>query len=225
MRTITLLTLALALLLPLTTSAEVRLTFSRSKARPGDVTLKLQGAGRTQRVTVPWKVAYDLAWKAKHNGGVKVTTARDGFTGNMLRLVAGEGKDAMIVDRMRRGGPNGQSGASALRIQVGLGRYARAFHFGRTVAVGTHKDFGVLYGRSGPARKGMYPAKVGDLSLDLKAWADGSTMRWYFKQTKKITTDPNAPLVSFAPYGLPKNSAPVTAQPARLIGADAILGD
>jgi len=149
MRTITLLTLALALLQPLTTSAEVRLSFSRSKARPGDVTLKVQGAGRTQRVTVPWKVAYDLAWKAKHGGGVKVSTARDGFTGNMLRLVAGQGKDAMIVDRMRRGGPNGQSGASALRIQVGLGQYARRDGYTKNDFTGNdvdHRD--AFFGRT-----------------------------------------------------------------------------
>jgi len=216
--------LMFTLLVPVTALAgQVTVSFHKSKG-PGDVMLRIRGAGRTQRVTVPFKLAYDLAHKARHGGGLMVSTARDGFNGNMVRLVAGQGKDAIVLDRMRRAGPNGQSGASALRLQVGLGKQPRAFFIGRTVGVrqiGAHK----MIGRSGPSRLGAYPMKQGDLGLDTGAVADGKTLRWYFKGTRNITTNPKAPLVSFAPYGLPEGARPVTAKPARLIGAGAILGD
>ena len=190
--------LVLSLLVSLSALAGTKATVSFLRGAGGHVTLKVQGAGRTQRVTVPFMLAYKLAYKARHEGGLTVSTARDGFTGNILRIVAGQGKDSIVLDRMRRGGPNGQSGSSALRLQMGVGAGAQAFFIGRTVGVRS-LDRLRMVGRSGPSRRGAYPAVQGDISLDTRASADGKTLRWYFTRTGKVTTDVKAPLAPFAP--------------------------
>ena len=201
--------LAVALVLPAVAAAGPVVRFGKVD-RSGNVTLSVRGAGPTQRVTMPRTMAQELARQATR-GGLKVSTARDGFTGNMLRLVAGSGTQRMIVDRMRRGGPNGQSGASALRMQVG----SLAFHIGRTTVVRQGKD-GKVIGRSGPSRNGAYLMGSGEA-------AGKGGLKWYFVRTGKKTTNVSAPLVPFNPYGT--GSAGVTAQPARLVGAGALLGD
>ena len=61
--------------------------------QPGSMILKVSGVSkRPMRVSVPWGVAYKIAWSASHGGGLKVSTARDGMTGNMLRIVTGKGQ-------------------------------------------------------------------------------------------------------------------------------------
>lgn len=210
--------LTAALVLPLAAQAkQPSVRFGKVDRARGSVTLTVRGAGPTQRVTLPWKLAYDLAWRGKHQGGIKVSTARDGFTGNMLRLVAGSGKQQLIVDRMRRGGPNGQSGASALRMQYGTGGWA--FHLGRTVAT-KQVDERKVIGRSGPSRRGAYVMDPWSLMSRAHA-ADGKTLQWYFASTRKNTSDPSKPLVPFNPYGT--GGKGVTARPVTLVGADALL--
>jgi len=201
--------LAATLVLPAAATADPVVRFGKVD-RSGNVTLSVRGAGPTQRVTVPRTMARELAAQARR-GGLRVSTARDGFTGNMLRLVAGSGRQAMIVDRMRRGGPNGQSGASALRLQVG----GLAFHVGRTTVVRPGKG-GKVIGRSGPSRNGAYLMGSGEA-------AGKGGLQWYFVRTGKKTTNVAAPLVPFNPYGT--GSAGVTAQPARIVGAGALLGE
>jgi hypothetical protein len=188
----------------------------------GDMVLKVSGASRRpMRVTVPWGVAYKIAWSATHGGGLKVSSARDGMTGNMLRIVTGEGSDTLILDRMRRAGPNGQTGVAALRFQRGL-RRGGAFHMGKTRTVSVSGDLPPkIVGTSGPSRRGAYPMKPASLTSDLRHKADG-TLHWYFRQTRSTTTDVAAPLRPFFYNGAGATGA--TARPATLVDAANILG-
>lgn len=201
--------------------ANVRVKILKGK-QPGNMVLKVSGASkRPMRVTVPWGVAYKIAWSASQGGGLKVSTARDGMTGNMLRIVTGKGNETLILDRMRRAGPNGQTGVAALRFQRG-GESKIAFHMGRTRTVKITDYLPTrIIGTSGPSRRGAHPMQPGSLGTDLSHKADGS-LHWYFKQTRSITSDVSAPLQPFRYNGA--GSTGVTAKPATLVDAANILG-
>jgi hypothetical protein len=201
--------------------ANVRVQILKGK-QPSNMVLKVSGASkRPMRVTVPWGVAYKIAWSVSHGGGLKVSTARDGMTGNMLRITTGKGSETLILDRMRRAGPNGQTGVAALRFQRGLGKHG-AFHMGRTRTVKITGDLpSLITGTSGPSRRGAYPMLPVSLTADLSPKADGS-LRWYYKQTRSTTSDVSAPLQPFRYNGA--GSSGVTAKPATLVDAANILG-
>ena len=220
--------LALSVLVSSVAAAEVRLyqrsaaaaadaraaaTVTMKKKANGSVLITVAGAGPTQRVTVPWGVAHKLAFAANWGpGGLRVLTARDGFTGNMLRLVAGQGSETVIVDRMRRGSGNGQSGVSALRVQLGVER-PWAYFMGQTTVAKSDGD-GKVTGRSGPARRGAYAMNPFTLA---PVPSEGKT--WYYVPTRKVTLDPSLALRPFAPYG---GGAVTIATSARLVGSAAV---
>ena len=199
-------------------AAPVRVTMQAGKAKD-TVVIKVENAGPVQRVTVPWGVAQQLAFAARQQGGLMVSTAMDGFTGGMLRLVAGQAADNMIIlDRMRRGGPNGQSGVAALRFQRGLG--ADAFYIART-REGAMLDQHWFVGRSSVSRRGAVLLDPRSLHLNQRDTLDGMRALWYTRPTNKVTTDPRAPLQPFAPYGAAKG---VTASRAELVVKVPLLG-
>jgi hypothetical protein len=198
--------------------AKTACVVSLAKKTDGSVLVTVRGAGPTQRVTLPWGVAHKLAYAANYGaGGLQVLTARDGFTGNMLRLVAGQGSEAVIVDRMRRSGANGQSGVSAIRVQLGVEKPWASF-MGRTTIAGAKGELQVI-GRSGPARGGAYPMDPFSLGLEQRS-AKGKI--WYYLPTEKVTHDPNAPLRPFAPYG---GGLAAAAKGARLVGSQAVAAE
>ena len=223
--------LALSVLVSSVAAAEVRLyqrsaaaaadaraaaTVTMKKKANGSVLITVAGAGPTQRVTVPWGVAHRLAFAANWGaGGLRVLTGRDGFTGNMLRLVAGQGPETVIVDRMRRGAGNGQSGVSALRVQLGV-EHPWTYFMGRTT-ITMNGDELKGTGRSGPARRGAYPMNPFTLA---PVPSEGQT--WYYVPTRKVTSDPSAPLRPFAPYG---GGAASVATSARLVGSAAVAAE
>lgn len=189
-------------------AAPPRVTMQPSKVK-GNVVIKVENAGQTQRVTVPWGLAHQIAFAATYQGGLKVSTATDGFTGGMLRLVAGQGSEMIILDRMRRGGANGQSGAAALRFQRGLG--SRAFYIARTREAAMIDQYRFV-GRSGPSRQGAILMDPYSLGANERQDLDHTKPLWYSRPTRKVTTDPTAPLKPFAPYGAGKLDTARTAQ-------------
>ncbi len=214
---------ASALLLASSARAEVTVTFKKSTT-PGSVLLTVRGAGPTLHVAVPWGVAHQLAFQARHGGPLLVSTAQDGFTGGLLRLVSGAAKDTVVLDRTRRAGPNGQSGVAALRFQRGVGPSARAHFLGRTVGKRQLADRQVA-GASSASRSGRHTYLINaySLGLDDSRPVDGKTLGWYSTPTGKVTTDLGAPLVPFAPRG--SRAASITGQPARIIGAEVVGAD
>jgi hypothetical protein len=169
------------------------------------------------RINAPVGVAQELA-KAARAGQVAVSTDV-GWRGNLVRIIAGRGKQAIVVDRMRAAGVNGQPGVDgAIRVQYGLGSSARAFYYGRTRGQkAVNLGQGMFRGSAGVTRSGV--AALIDpqtLAVDRGGKLDGSTLRWYVKAvgTANRTTDPRAALKALYPYG--SNVRGVTAKPALL---------
>jgi len=189
----------------------------------GSMVLKVSGASqRPLRVNVPWGVAYKLASAARRGGELCVSTAHDGMTGAMLRIVSRAGDETIILDRMRRAGPNGQTGSAALRYQRGVGKGASAFFIGRTRTTKVTRTFPPrIIGASGPSRSGAGPMDPYHLGTDLQHEA-GPALHWYFRSTRSETSEIKAPLRPFLYNGAGKSG--VTASPATLLDAANILG-
>jgi hypothetical protein len=161
------------------------------------------GAAYDLRVNVPIGVARELA-KAAQKGKVIVSTD-SGLRGNLVRIVAGSGKTAIVVDRIRQANVNGQAGVDgAIRVQYGLGMSGKAFYYGRTRGEGgVNLGKGTFRGSAGVTRSGIGSLiDPQTLAVDKGAKLDGSTLRWYVKPvgTANRTTDPRAALRSFMPY-------------------------
>jgi hypothetical protein len=185
-----------------------------------DAIFRAKGAAYNLRVNVPVGVARELA-KAARAGQVIVSTDA-GLRGNLVRIIAGSGKKAIVVDRMRAANVNGQPGVDgAIRVQYGIGASAKAVYYGRTRGEGAvNLGQGKFRGSAGVSRTGISSLiDPQTLATDRGGKLDGSTLRWYVKAvgTSNRTTAPRAALKVFMPYdGYGDGVRGVTAKPALL---------
>lgn len=198
----------------------------RPGSQAGSVTITIKdGIYRTGtrapfdlRLTVPTGVARQLA-SAAGRGGLTVSTT-NGYRGNMVRLIAGTGADAVILDRSRNSYPNGQAGVDGtIRVQYGLGTSTTALYYGRTRGAGAvDLGGGAFRGTSTVTRSGR-PSLIDPttLGVDTQAKLDGSTLRWYMKPvgTSNRTRSPASALRAFHQGDAAAKG--VTAKPADLV--------
>ncbi|MCC6750618.1 MAG: hypothetical protein IT371_23355, partial [Deltaproteobacteria bacterium] len=139
---------------------------------------------------VPVGVAEKLAKAA--TSGLKLFTAHDLWMGPQLRIVAGRGKSAVVVDRTSTGGENGQAGYGVVRVQLGLGQSAKAFFVGRT-RDGKNLGRGTFTYGSGDWLLTHGVASIIDpvsLAVNTGAALNGRDLQWYQKvTTRKLTTN------------------------------------
>jgi hypothetical protein len=143
-------------------------------------------------IALPVGLAQRVVAAAK-KGGIRVTTGMDYATGSMVRVIAGEGKDTVIIDRMKRAGPNGMDSTRGLRVQLGVGEAAVAMKLDRATS---GKNLGDGWFTKGPgvARSGksmLIDPSSQDLQRSPKAKLNGSETQWFVKalRGKNLTTD------------------------------------
>jgi hypothetical protein len=179
------------------------LVTKRPKHGSSGATSEGYNVNRVLSFTVPEGAARKF-FEVARGGDLRVTTASAGPLGRSIRLVARRGEETVILDRIRMGGSNGESGsANVMRMQLGLGPKATAFYLGRTgVTTLDPKTFAAL-GTSSVFRSGkatvidpatLLPTNTISFARTVGPNKRGGDLSWLMKATRKLTEDPRLPL-------------------------------
>jgi len=158
-------------------------------------------------MTVPAGVAkmfVDAAGRNLKDARISTSNTRNGL---QVRLVAGKGKKAVVIDRTHYSGTNGEAGlycGGIVRVQKGVGPKAKAFFVGRTSVTELDPKRFEVTGRSSVFRNGRSKAvdpktlkPTSTISFSPKvAKTRGGALSWLMRPTRKVTTDLDKGLTS-----------------------------
>lgn len=195
-----------------------QVSFRNVSQRKGTATMMVKGAyfgdntgarkAGNLKIRIPLGLAKQIATAAK-SGTVSISTGKNHMA-TALRVVAGSGKNAIILQRMKAGGFNGQPGSDGVfKVQYGLGTGAKAYWMGRTVPR-EKLGPGLIRGSSSVSRTGtstlINPTTLKrDVSGTQKA-----KLQWYTKPARSLVTNPKAPLSFYSPWGRSKDDRLIT---------------